>query len=168
MGYAFTFPLVKLYAGIPVGTYVHYPTISTDMLQRVRDRTSGHTNASAVARSGLLSQAKLVCVFGESNLGASTALTPGFYLRYYVVFAWLYAWCLRKADYIMVNSSWTQAHVNHLLHDGRQGQTSAQPSILALRRKRAHIVYPPCDTKSLAVLPLHNREELILSVAQFR
>jgi alpha-1,2-mannosyltransferase len=166
MGYAFTFPLVKLYADIPVGAYVHYPTISTDMLQRVKNRTSGHTNTSAVARSGLLSRAKLVCVLADPT--STSALTPRSYLRYYVIFAWLYAWCLWRADYIMVNSSWTQAHVNHLLRDDQKGHATAQPGILALRRKRAHIVYPPCDTKSLAVLPLENREELILSVAQFR
>lgn len=33
MGYGFTLPLAKLlFPGIPVGAYVHYPTISTDML----------------------------------------------------------------------------------------------------------------------------------------
>ena len=32
MGYAFTYPLVRYLFDIPVGTYTHYPTISTDML----------------------------------------------------------------------------------------------------------------------------------------
>lgn len=35
MGYAFTYPLVKLLLEIPVATYTHYPTISSDMLCRV-------------------------------------------------------------------------------------------------------------------------------------
>ena len=35
MGYAFTFHVVRLLAGVPVGAYTHYPTISTDMLARV-------------------------------------------------------------------------------------------------------------------------------------
>lgn len=30
MGYAFTFPLVKLLTRVPVGAYVHYPTIRYD------------------------------------------------------------------------------------------------------------------------------------------
>lgn len=38
MGYAFTFPVVAWLtrASIPIGAYVHYPTISTDMLARVQ------------------------------------------------------------------------------------------------------------------------------------
>jgi alpha-1,2-mannosyltransferase len=32
MGYAFTLPFAKLLFGIPTAAYVHYPTISTDML----------------------------------------------------------------------------------------------------------------------------------------
>ncbi|CAK9025436.1 unnamed protein product [Durusdinium trenchii] len=35
MGYAFTLPLFSLLAGSRVGCYVHYPTISTDMLEQV-------------------------------------------------------------------------------------------------------------------------------------
>lgn len=35
MGYAFTYPLVSILLGIPVASYTHYPTISTDMLARV-------------------------------------------------------------------------------------------------------------------------------------
>jgi alpha-1,2-mannosyltransferase len=60
MGYAFTFPVVALLAGIPVGAYVHYPTISTDMLARVRSRTQWHTNSNAVSSSAVLSQGKIL------------------------------------------------------------------------------------------------------------
>lgn len=35
MGYAFTYPLVYYMLKIPIATYTHYPTISTDMLARV-------------------------------------------------------------------------------------------------------------------------------------
>jgi alpha-1,2-mannosyltransferase len=67
MGYAFTFPVVKLLGAaagvkIPVGAYVHYPTISTTMLSRVRARSAGVTNSSAVASSGVLSAGKLLSV----------------------------------------------------------------------------------------------------------
>ena len=58
MGYAFTFPLVPLLAGIPVGSYVHYPTISPKMVERVQRRQAGHTNESRVASSFTLSLAK--------------------------------------------------------------------------------------------------------------
>lgn len=36
------------------------------------------------------------------------------------------------------------------------------------RFKIATTVYPPCDTISLAALPLESRQQIILSVAQFR
>ncbi|KAK4693838.1 hypothetical protein P7C70_g8854, partial [Phenoliferia sp. Uapishka_3] len=36
------------------------------------------------------------------------------------------------------------------------------------RVKRARTVYPPCDTISLASLPLEGREKIVLSLAQFR
>ncbi|ORY83910.1 hypothetical protein BCR37DRAFT_402462 [Protomyces lactucae-debilis] len=39
MGYAFTYPLVSHLLGIPVATYTHYPTISSDMLNQAN--TSG-------------------------------------------------------------------------------------------------------------------------------
>lgn len=38
MGYAFTLPLFRFLGGCSVVSYVHYPTISTDMLSVVRDR----------------------------------------------------------------------------------------------------------------------------------
>lgn len=104
------------------------------MLQRVRTRSAGHTNASAVAKSNILSRGKLL---------------------YYLTFAKLYAFCLRRADHLMVNSTWTQAHINGLL--GKAGSIDG-----------AKVVYPPCDTESLATSALDGRERMILSVAQFR
>ena len=50
MGYAFTIPLFKYLGGCKVGCYVHYPTISTDMLDRVSARTSSYNNASFISR----------------------------------------------------------------------------------------------------------------------
>lgn len=38
MGYAFTLPVFRYLGGCHVGSYVHYPTISTDMLSVVRER----------------------------------------------------------------------------------------------------------------------------------
>ena len=37
-GLAFTYPIVKMLTGATVLSYTHYPTISTDMLQRVREK----------------------------------------------------------------------------------------------------------------------------------
>lgn len=66
MGYAFTFPLAK-WAGLPVAAYIHYPTISTDMLQRVELRQSGHTNSASTSTSWLQSEAKLMCAPAPRN-----------------------------------------------------------------------------------------------------
>jgi alpha-1,2-mannosyltransferase len=66
MGYAFTFP-VAVFMGVPVGAYVHYPTISTDMLARVRSRQAGHTNSDVISSSSVLSRGKLLYVVLRNN-----------------------------------------------------------------------------------------------------
>jgi alpha-1,2-mannosyltransferase len=60
MGYAFTFNVVKLLTGVKIGAYVHYPTISTDMLARVKSRQRGHTNSDTISSSAILSRGKLL------------------------------------------------------------------------------------------------------------
>ena len=60
MGYAFTFHVVSLLARIPIGAYVHYPTISTDMLARVKSRKNWHTNTTNISSSAILSNIKLL------------------------------------------------------------------------------------------------------------
>lgn len=90
MGYAFTLPIFKVLGRCRVACYVHYPTISTDMLVRVAERTAVHNNRSAISRSQLLTSAKLV---------------------YYTAFTCLYKLCGQCADTIMVNSSWTRGHI---------------------------------------------------------
>lgn len=68
MGYAFTFPIFKYLASSSVAAYVHYPTISTDMLRRVRARSKAHNNNKLVASNPFLTSIKLF---------------------YYKVFAWV-------------------------------------------------------------------------------
>jgi len=67
MGYAFTFHVVSFLGRIPVGAYVHYPTISTDMLARVRSRKNWHTNTLTVSSSAFLSRIKLLYVMTYSS-----------------------------------------------------------------------------------------------------
>ncbi|CAI2167821.1 11172_t:CDS:2 [Funneliformis geosporum] len=50
MGYAFTYPL-KIIFGCKVGAYVHYPTISSDMLSKVQEMRPGFNNDQEIARS---------------------------------------------------------------------------------------------------------------------
>ena len=48
-GYAFTYPLARIF-GCKVICYTHYPTISLDMLSRVRDQNSMYNNDALIAR----------------------------------------------------------------------------------------------------------------------
>ncbi|KAF9810310.1 hypothetical protein IEO21_06998 [Rhodonia placenta] len=150
MGYAFTFPVVRWLALTKVGAYVHYPTISTDMLERVRSRRAWHTNSGAIASSAVLSKAKLL---------------------YYRMFMFYYAGCLRTASFLMVNSSWTKNHVDAVLQHSDPLLSSLHILGLLLpasAARTARIVYPPCDTRDLATFPLEGRERVIFSLAQFR
>ncbi|KAJ6615416.1 mannosyltransferase [Mycena sp. CBHHK59/15] len=137
MGYAFTLPLVACLR-VPVGAYVHYPTISPPMIGRVASRSTSYANAQAISRSRVLSAAKLI---------------------YYHAFMLAYALALRRARVLMVNSSWTQAHVAAVL---------AYPPFGRRGVVRARVVYPSCDTREMARLPLAGRARVVLSIAQFR
>lgn len=95
---------------------------------------------------------------------------------------YLYASSLRRASFLMVNSSWTKNHVDSILQHndfllgsvlsvfflfspftflGLFGTRTTPP-------KSADIVYPPCETQELVDFQLEQRERVIVSVAQFR
>jgi alpha-1,2-mannosyltransferase len=60
MGYAFTFPIFRFLGGCFVGAYVHYPTISTDMLSRVISNEEGVNNDKFIAKSLIFTNLKLM------------------------------------------------------------------------------------------------------------
>lgn len=97
MGYAFTLPLFKYLGGCRVGSYVHYPTISTDMLSVVKNQHVGFNNAAFITRNPFLSQVKLI---------------------YYHLFACVYGLVGSCSDVVMVNSSWTLNHILSLWKAG--------------------------------------------------
>lgn len=131
-GYAFTYPLARAF-GCKVVCYTHYPTISSDMFARVLGRTSAYNNNIVIAKSRVLSFLKAM---------------------YYLVMTYLYGLVGGCAHMAMVNSSWTQAHIEKLWK-------------IPERIKR---VYPPCDTRTLQSLSLERKSEntYFISVAQFR
>ncbi|CAD6886605.1 unnamed protein product [Tilletia controversa] len=179
MGYAFAYPVVRFFVpGIPIGAYVHYPTISTDMLERVKNRTAGHTNDASVAGSKWKTVAKLI---------------------YYHIFAYAYSYSLSRADAVVANSSWTKAHLDSLLFGKPRRQARPKPVLASSStststsdstglaktnkksavqwksKKAVEIVYPPCDTTAFSAFPLEGPAEgesreagLIVSLAQFR
>ncbi|KAG0298245.1 asparagine-linked glycosylation protein [Linnemannia gamsii] len=93
MGYAFTYPAARLFGGCQVVAYVHYPTISSDMIGRVASRESGHNNTDEVAKSLLYTGLKLI---------------------YYRLFALIYALVGKFCHTVMTNSSWTKGHIDAL------------------------------------------------------
>ncbi|BES87779.1 Glycosyl transferases group 1 [Nesidiocoris tenuis] len=140
MGWSFTLPLFSYVGGCTTACYIHYPTISTDMLKRVISREVTITNKARVAKSPFLSFAKLI---------------------YYRMFASLYSWCGSFSDTVMVNSSWTEDHINKIWHCCSSGTTVT------------HRVYPPCDTSALKAMPMapdisEGGPIKIMSIGQYR
>jgi len=93
MGYGFALALGKLlFPKMPTGAYVHYPTISTDMLGSLDDEVAGR-GVNAGLGKGWRGQAKR---------------------WYWQLFAWMYSKVGGTVDVVMTNSSWTQNHVAQL------------------------------------------------------
>jgi alpha-1,2-mannosyltransferase len=93
MGYAFTYPIFKLFGGCEVIAYVHYPTISKDMLNLVFERRPSYNN--------------------DANISSSSAKTKAKFI-YYSLFAKLYGWMGSFAGLVMVNSNWTKDHIDEI------------------------------------------------------
>ena len=89
-GLAFNLILFKWLGQCKTACYVHYPTISTDMLKVVEDQTQAFNNAAWISNSIIMTQLKLL---------------------YYKVFSLLYSLVGNRSDVVMVNSSWTHGHI---------------------------------------------------------
>jgi alpha-1,2-mannosyltransferase len=146
MGYAFALGLSKfLFRDVPTGAYVHYPTISTDMLDSL-DPTS------AVGTQGV-------------NAGKGTGARGYVKKVYWKVFAWFYSLTGSSIDIVMTNSSWTQGHIQKLWGPRRQRKHNASPIA---------VVYPPVAVKvmeqeiDVSEASEAKREDVILYIAQFR
>lgn len=92
MGYSFALALSKfLFPSIPTAAYVHYPTISTDMLGSLNAEIGKGVNAGT---------GKGIKGFGKR--------------KYWQAYAHLYSRSGSDLDVVMTNSSWTQAHIQSL------------------------------------------------------
>ncbi|OQD69956.1 hypothetical protein PENDEC_c028G05992 [Penicillium decumbens] len=147
MGYAFTLAFSKwLFPTVPTGAYVHYPTISTDMLASLDDESG---------------------VQGI-NSGAGKGLKGAVKRRYWQLFARLYGWVGRHVDVVMCNSSWTAAHIRKLWGDSKSNDngegTAASPAV----------VFPPTAVSELeSTITIDadsekTRRPVLLYIAQFR
>ncbi|KAH0555701.1 asparagine-linked glycosylation protein [Trichoglossum hirsutum] len=142
MGYAFTLAFSKfLFPAIPTGAYVHYPTISTDMLGSLGE---GGQGLNAGTGRGWRGKAKR---------------------KYWHLFARIYSWVGGGVDVVMTNSSWTQAHIRSLWGPARAERSKPSdvevvfPPVAVEELERAVDVSAESERK---------RERVILYIAQFR
>jgi alpha-1,2-mannosyltransferase len=145
MGYAFALGFSKiLFQNVPTGAYVHYPTISTDMLESLdADPADGDQGVNAGAGAGVKGLAKKA---------------------YWHVFAMLYTWVGVSIDIVMTNSNWTLDHIRALWGRDRRENNKI----------RAISVYPPVAVEELerevevSEASEAKREPILLYIAQFR
>lgn len=83
----------KLFGGCKVILYIHYPFISTDMLNFVKSSNIGYNNNERIAKSKLLTSLKVI---------------------YYNFIAIIYSYVGSVSDVIMVNSKWTSNHIEEI------------------------------------------------------
>ena len=143
MGYAFTLALSKLFfPDVPTGAYVHYPTISTDMLDSL-DLTTD---------SGL-------------HAGAGKGWKGQLKRWYWRIFAWLYGLVGGNVDVVMTNSSWTQAHIRSLWAPQRARRHKLSeievvfPPVAVQEVEKAVEISESSEAQ---------REQILLYIAQFR
>ncbi|KAF2272720.1 UDP-Glycosyltransferase/glycogen phosphorylase [Westerdykella ornata] len=147
MGYAFaTWLSTILFPDVPTGAYVHYPTISTDMLDSLSSGGQGIHAGAGVGLRGLLKRA------------------------YWHIFASLYSRVGSTIDVVMTNSSWTQAHIKSLWGPfrKRQNTTTNQDT------EDISVVFPPVAVADLErAIHIDEQSEAtrrrdIVYIAQFR
>eukprot|EP01038_Epipyxis_sp_PR26KG_P005155 gene5155-7175_t len=163
-GAAFIYPIFKILGRCDVMAYVHYPIISKDMLQKVREQRPSYNNDHRIASSVTMSNFKLI---------------------YYNFFAILYSYAGSSVDIVIVNSSWTLGHIAHLwkwsideqydmninsLQQNKNNKITDHP-IYNHKKQRLSLIYPPCNTDELIKLPLERKvksKRYIISIGQFR
>jgi alpha-1,2-mannosyltransferase len=166
-GAAFTFvPAVILYA-CRVIAYVHYPTISTDMLQRVWDKRRTSTTTTTTTKNNNNNNHAAA---PQNSRRTSTTLQTSIKVIYYCMYAILYGMVGSLASLVMVNSTWTLHHIEFLWK-------------VPAWRKLIHIVYPPCAVSDLLLVPpsssqsstivqsppkSKSKHQTIISIGQFR
>ncbi|KAI0479525.1 glycosyltransferase family 4 protein [Xylariaceae sp. FL0804] len=146
MGYAFALGMCKaMFPDVPTAAYVHYPTISTDMLDSLNPN-------SRVGKQGV-------------NAGQGVGLRGTLKRYYWQLFATIYSWMGASVDVVMTNSTWTQAHIKALWGPKRQQRRRQHPIA---------VVYPPCAVSEikhaveLSESSEKQRQKCIVYIAQFR
>jgi alpha-1,2-mannosyltransferase len=146
MGFAFTIALSKvLFPRVPTAAYVHYPTISTDMLSSL--------DASVSSNQGL-------------HAGSGQGLRGDLKRKYWKLFAAAYSFVGSFVDVVMTNSSWTRTHIQELWGPARLKLRKSADDI--------SVVFPPVAVSELeshidvSGSSESSRMPHLLYIAQFR
>ncbi|KAF2490976.1 alpha-1,2-mannosyltransferase ALG11 [Lophium mytilinum] len=147
MGYAFALALSTfLFPAVPTSAYVHYPTISTDMLASLSSDGQGVNAGAGVGWKGFAKR------------------------HYWSLFARLYCLVGSTIDVVMTNSTWTQSHIRSLWAPRRARRLRS----IKASETDIDVVFPPVAVEELTdgidVSPESEskRGPTILYIAQFR
>jgi alpha-1,2-mannosyltransferase len=137
-GCAFTYLTANVLFGCKVIAYVHYPTISTDMLSMVWERRRvTYNNQAYIANSRITTYVKLV---------------------YYTMFAVAYGTVGSLCSLVLVNSTWTFNHINSLWF------LAALRKVISIVFPPCRI----SSTQHTNDGDRRERERIVLSIGQFR
>ena len=142
-GCALTYLPAKLLFGCHILAYVHYPTISTDMLNLVweRRRTGTYNHPSYISKSFITTYIKL---------------------GYYIMFAVLYGCVGSLSTMVFVNSTWTYNHIASLW------KYAAYRKRIRIIYPPCSLPGNDASKKSISSTNHDPRQPIILSIGQFR
>lgn len=139
-GCAFTYLVARIVFGCKVIAYVHYPTISTDMLSMVWERRRvTYNNQAYITKSRITTIVKLI---------------------YYCAFALVYGCVGSLCQLVLVNSTWTYNHINSLWRLAaiqKRIHVVFPPCRISVEQHNSQGSHE-----------LEKRERIILSIGQFR
>ncbi|RMZ69440.1 alpha-12-mannosyltransferase ALG11 [Pyrenophora seminiperda CCB06] len=142
MGYAFALGLSSfLFPAVPTGAYVHYPTISTDMLESLQEGGQG------------------------INAGTGTGYRGTAKKKYWQLFAQLYSKVGSTIDVVMTNSTWTQSHIKSLWGPYRLKRSKASDIDVVFPPVAVEDVMEAVEVSESSE---ENRGPYLLYIAQFR
>ena len=126
---------------LQVACYVHYPTISTDMLLAVSERNPAFNNRRVIAKSWSTQ---------FTILALTSVVLSQVKLVYCNMFSYLYGLVGRCSNVVFVNSSWTCNH------------------IASIWGCIPFVVYPPCKFDAIPTTEKLIKPATIVSIGQFR
>ncbi|CAF1427297.1 unnamed protein product [Rotaria sordida] len=93
MGYTLTYPCFYYLASIPIISYVHYPTINSNIFEQINEEYKIYNNHQSIIKNSLLIKIKLIS---------------------YQIYTYVYSWCGRCSKIVYCNSISTKKHIESI------------------------------------------------------